>query len=334
MRFINRLCVISLLLIFVVGCNFVSSEENSVFQSLISNPAEFKWYNAIKNGFFGFSNPVIEKGNEIFYVSDEGLNVYKKTSGVNTLLHKNPDISTIFLTDDGIFCCENKKEIYSLDYNGQNRKFVWNQYKLPNDFIFDYIYDFQIHKGILYLMNSIYSSWKINLENFSTEIFIDDFSYLVFDNEDVFYTERNSRRFSIYKKDIAAGEISLLRGSRNTEEITVRYEELALLNGELYYTTRVPAKVYEFRFHGEDRLIMDFPNDVDHYKVHYLNVYENNLYFAVGEKSSKIYEYNPLTKETKVIFSSDTYSAYMHFRIVGGKLFFGGGGDIICMGNI
>lgn len=176
---------------------------------------------------------------------------------------------------------------------------LWNKDKLevvPR--YYQDVDDFYIYQNRIYIQYTGISLLQYNMENGRTTVFAEDYSSGAFLGDKFYYIDHAQRTFSIYEQDINTGEISLLRGDGIThfEGGNNMVDQVAVVEGELYYTTRLPCKVYRFESSGEDPLLADFSDD-DNLSLLYLSEGNGKLYYRHDEEETqKFYEYDTATQ--------------------------------------
>jgi len=126
--------------------------------------------------------------------------------------------------------------------------------------------NFHLEGELLYFMSDL-SLVRYNMRSNTLTVVECEISSIAFIGDDIYFIEHASRDFSIYRQSLVTGERELVRGSgigmdRVKDLSTVTWcDKLLVLHGELYYTTRCPARLFKY---GEpDELIADFSDTCD-----------------------------------------------------------------------
>jgi hypothetical protein len=139
------------------------------------------------------------------------------------------------------------------------------------------------------------------------------------------------RTYSIYRKDIYSGDVELIRGDGITKSNLPPteydnyewYNSVFAVDGELYYTRRVPDRVYRLSLNEEDCLIMNFEHIET--KVHMCVTYSSGkIYCTILESTycAILYEYDIQTCSLTELAALKGYLHGAHFVIVNDYAFY------------
>ena len=158
---------------------------------------------------------------------------------------------------------------------------------------------------LLYYMDAL-DVMQYNISSKIITVVAEEVESAAFFGDHIFYIEHSSRTFSIYEQSLVTGERKLVRGgglSEPTLEEVVMCDKVIELCGELYYSTRYPARL--FKYGDTDELITDF-SEVDVDTLQDLHTDGNKLYCAFyHDRNNCLYVYDPATSDGKFFVNTN-----------------------------
>lgn len=323
-----KLVFVLLFCAFMVGCD-VSTDaptKNSEFAPMVSSPIDTTivmptenienipatgnptdashesgvtepvlWYQQIVRNQFGatgWANPIIEEDGVFYYTTEDSLIRYDPLAEKTEIL-THTVISGLFPYDGKIYY-STEREILCFDPASGNIVSVWDYSMRPEGSYaeYDYIQDFRIYEGCLYVRLDGLKIVKCNLATNVSESFLEDFNGVTFCGKYCYFGEHSQRTFSIYRMHLDTNEISLVRGDGKSWDAynKVRYDGISSAHGDLYYYIRGTGDIYRYSDNADDVLILD-ESALDSY-VGILNnpSYDNLLYWVKTKDKWELYE--------------------------------------------
>lgn len=277
------------------------------------------WQDEVKDRVFGWSASVIEYNDVIYYTCSSGIQKINssKKSEKETVISES-DINLLFMYNDMLYYAK-ENEIFCLPIdNPKNKKLVWDKSMAEGIDEFLGIIDFSIYNNILYIKNTGTSIIQYNINQKHTQMFVEDVSSGAFYNNKFYYTDHAERTFSIFSKDLETGNITLERGEGKTyaNGREFLYDQVQVVDNKIYYTTRLPNRVYEFSDEGDDKLIEDFSNKD---AFIYLSGKNKLLYYAIEEE---LYSYDISSGEKKFVSNISRFEASKSFGVIKNTIFY------------
>lgn len=291
MRYIFAFILI-IITVSVSGCSFQMSQgEKKQTTSLLNsdfNNLETESNNEMNiNNLFG----KIKVNNEfIFYITKSGITRLDKSKKEKISILSENDIYDIAIWNDEVYYLihdsKDNVQIKSVDFSGKHEHVVW----MGNEALFngkplelDSIWKFDIYNGKLYIwINGI---CIVEYDQTTKELseFLPDVSRITFCGSYAYYTVHAERTFSLYSINLNTKKVKMLRGNGKTKESRQNFEneinidQVIVAGGELYYSTRLPNRIYKYIEDGEDILLKQFSDS----EYHYLLEFDDFPYYAV-----------------------------------------------------
>lgn len=142
-------------------------------------------------------------------------------------------------------------------------------------------------------------------------------SGVFFDNK-FYYVEHSQRSFSIFATDLMTLHTELVRGAGNTyipnePKNDLLYDELIVVKGKLFYTTRVNPAVYLYVNNGEDLLIENFNSD----DAMFLQIMTDGKYLYYTHKNTNIlHRFDPDESKLKLIVLPEDFKQNNYYMVV------------------
>lgn len=312
------LAIVMLCLLICSGCQKEEPQLSSAPDRVTSSDHEVSipddgplWYEKIKCRRFWtyeWAGPVAETAEAFFYIAEDGLWRFDKTTEEDTFITSGELIGA-FLYDDLVYYCDGQS-IYRLQPDGSDNTMIWDYSMCPeeNKEEYDSIVDFQIYDGYLYIRLDGLRIIKHDLDKNTSEFFLEDFNYLAFCGNICYFCDHANRTFSIYRMDMDTGETTMVRGDGKALDAynKIRYEFAASYHGKLYYLIRGTKDIYQYTEDGDDQMILDV-SALDSY-VRILNApgYRNLCYYVDNGTQIALFEYDSEGNTTELLtLSSD-----------------------------
>lgn len=276
------------------------------------------------------TNPegIAEENDCIIFISNSGIMKYDKSRRKTDCLIKSENINSMRLYNNLIYFCENNDTIYKIDLNGEKQDKVLELSQVKQLLDEENISHFEIYEDYVYIKSSGTSLIRFSMTTHKAEGFAEDVSEYAFLNNLFFYTDHAEKTFSIFEIDLKTNENVLLLGDGiskqyiSLEEYEL-YDNLASINGRLYYTTRAPAKIYRLEQDGNDTPIENFDDIKD---AEYLTISTNNerLYYVLesGAGEGILYEYDTQTELKKEVARLEDINYVNGIKIIYGYVFY------------
>ncbi len=297
--------IILIAALFLTGCSEGSFYKTDVIDEIKVTDRLYEW-----------CKPAFENDDTIYYVSQKGIVKHSGKSNLNELLLESDSVNSIYLTEQSIFFDDDAR-LYQMSLDGKDKKLIFDRtkygdIKLASE---NYLIDYMVYQDNVYLKNTVISVIKINLSTSEISDFSQDVSHAVFLNNSFYYTDHAQRTFSIHEKDLQNLDSKVIRGDGETyfESEGNLFDELAVVNEEMYYTTRVPSRIYLYSAEGTDKLIADFSaNSADTEFVHLLPT-QAKLFYTINSNGSgkALYEYDSITNKHRMVLSIKEPISYL-----------------------
>lgn len=253
------------------------------------------WYQQIVRNQFvstGWANPVIEEDGVFYFTTEDSL-VCCDPLADETKILTHAVISGLFPYDGKIYY-STEREIFCFDPVSGSIDSVWDYSLRPEGSYvkYDYIQDFRIYEGCLYVRLDGLKIVRYNLATNVSEFFLEDFSGVAFCGNYCYFGNHSQRTFSIYRMHLDTNEISLVRSDGKSWDSynKVRYDCISSAHGNLYYFIRGTGDIYRYSENADDVLILD-ESALDSY-VGILDhpSYDNLLYWVETKDKWELYE--------------------------------------------
>lgn len=274
---------------------------------------------------------LVEKDENIFFISKDGLSKYDKIKEIYTVIIKSSTINSFQLSNDSIYYCEKENTIYKMDFNGENIVKIVELNQVSPLLIEKSLENFAIWGDNIYIKSSGISFIRYSMVEKQAENFIDDIAQYTFFENSLYFIDHINKSFSLYRKNLDTLSVELLRGDgiskRNNYsenvDIYARYDNIIAANKHLFYTTRNPAKLFQFSESGEDILIEEFKS-VEGAEYLTITANENKIYYVLesGELKDYLFEYDIETgeKEQKIMLQNANYA--FGIKVIDGYVFY------------
>jgi hypothetical protein len=268
-------------------------------------------YDRMIAGPFNDNRSVIASGkNHDYYVAEDGIVQRDSAAGSNELLVAEKNIAFIAVSDNVIYYVDDESNLLkSFDIDARKTETVWDGQKYAReneDADFDGIAGLMIHDGILYMWDSGISIIKFSPETGAAEKFLSDVSKIGFEGNYAYYIDHAARTFSLYRMDLSSGKVELLRGDGKTSgdemesDNKIHVDDLAVANGNLYYTTRFPGGLFRYNPAGGDT---ELTRDSDNFPE-CLSADGKDVYYVAGG-DSKAHLHTLDTESEKITMLGD-----------------------------
>ena len=217
-------------------------------------------------GILDFGKGLEENGETVFYISKDGIVKYNKLQNDESLLVGSKSIDSFCISEGLLYYCENDTSINRVDLDGKNLKIMVELRSVEDLMIEKSLAHFEVYKDSIYIKSSGTSLIRFCMSTGKAENFVEDVAEYAFLGENFYYIDHAEKSFSIYRVNLITKQTDLIRGDGVTKrdilpENSADYEwfdNVIVLNGELYYTMRGPAKLFRLEADGNDVLIEDF----------------------------------------------------------------------------
>lgn len=303
-----------------------STPENNNYSNNInkSQAVEFKFI-GMNDGFTGWDNLVWQSGENIYYLSEQGI-VERNNHNESNLILNADNIDGIVIDGSWLYYYKSEeRKISRINLNEDcEPELVFDAAKIDNPEILEQICGFTLYNGKLFIKDTAISCFSYNAETSKLNRLNDDMSSGVFWDNKLYYIEHSQRSFSIYTTDLASMETELLRGdgkAYNMDEPKkgVLYDKLTLVNGELFYSTRVDPAIYLYEKDGEDLLIEDFYSD----DIIILQTTTDGDYlYYTHEDTNILHRYDPNESKLKLIELPNDFKQNKGYMIVDNTVYY------------
>lgn len=268
-----------------------------------------------------WSSSISEYGeNFIFYVAD-GIKRCDIFSNETVTIVDESDIISLFIYNDKVYYLKSNLSICSVKIDGDNIQKIWDA-SFFKDYNVDFVNKFYIYKDVLYIYDSGTSILYYPLSGGETKLFLDDVSSIAFSGDSAFFIDHAQKTFSIFEKSLNTGEVKLVRGNGKFDSYNKElFDNVLSVNGELYYTKRLPSRIYKYNSDGEDSLILNIGTDD---LISGLYSYQGKLYYAYsyGTDAGKLYLYNSDTETSEEIFYNANFKPVYGAKFIHNVFFF------------
>lgn len=262
----------------------------------ITPDAEVDWFEKIycrTNACYEWADYAVETADAFFYIAEDGLWRFDKTTKTDDLIFASDDLYGAFLHEDFVYYCDGQT-IYRSPLDGNQSVTVWEYAMCPEECKDEYagIQDFQVYDGCLYIRVDGLYMVKYDLSGKTSECLLEDVSCFTLSGNACYFTEHASRTFSVYKKDMTTGETVMLRGDDKAwdDDTKTRYDTPVSLHGQLFYTIREINNIFLYNENGEDGTLLDAENEYTSVRILEDPDYENLCYYVDDGKQILLYE--------------------------------------------
>ncbi len=324
-KFQRHLCIlIVFFLILAAGCDD-SLKQRDYTQT--SQGSQSPWTDDILH----IDKGLIENGENIFYISKDGIVKYNKRQNEKRLFVESKFIDSFCISEGLVYYCENGTIIYSVDLDGKNLRIMAELSAVEDLMIEKSLAHFEVYKDFIYIKSAGTSLIRFCMSTEEAESFAEDVAEYAFLGQNFFYIDHAEKSFSIYRKNLDTKQTDLIRGDgiskRNIlPENFAKYEwfdNVIVLNEKLYYTMRGPAKLFRLEPDGKDVLIEDFSiaKDAEFLTV---AVNGNTLYYVLesGPLAGHLFAYDTESGDQKEIAVYGDINYTRGIRIVDNYVFY------------
>jgi hypothetical protein len=277
----------------------------------------------------GHSASVAENKDYIFFVSEGKLIRYDKDNGTLFDIVVDFAVGRFYLTEESIFFLVEGEKIYRTDFYGESTVLIIDSVKAMENsdiFFLGFIIDFFVHSNVLYFQSDGISLLKYDMEHGTLASFCQDVSSYAMLNDYFYCISHATRDWSLYKRNIYTGNSELLRGDGLTLDYSdpipeYMVDQVTVLGEDIYYSTKVPGRIFRYNQHCEDLLIVDFAEDWGG-GYFFLHTSTTKLYFTgYGEFAGSLFEYEPLTNNTYLLKIPDEIHS-LRIAVINDVLFY------------
>jgi len=274
---------------------------------------------------------LIETDENVFYISEAGIEKYDKTNDSILVLVVSKKISMFCIENGFIYYCEEGHTIYSIDVNGLNNTKILESGDIDSSIRTAHFARLFVFGEYLYcsLESNIMYYFKYSLLSHEVDLFVDDAGYMVFLDNFFYYIEHAGRSWSIFRKELSSGQVELLRGDGEYNKDkpysgVPMIDGIFLVDGQIFYTTRFPAAVFRLEDDGEDVMISDFgrpenrDQDFADACIGLHNLYFGNTY----EHKDVLYEYDLTNGEIKEYYRPTDMYYWYEAKVVNGYIIY------------
>jgi len=304
----------------------VSSLKNSNYSKNLnkSQAVEFEFI-GMNEGFTGWNNLVWQDGENIYYLCEQGVMEWNNQNGSNLILNAN-GIGGIVIDDSWLYYYKSEeKRVNRIKLNEDySPELVFDAEMIDSPEILEQICGFTLYNGQLYIKDTTISCFLYDMETGQLKRLNDDVSSGVFFDNKFYYIEHSQRSFTIYATDLVSLRTELLRGDGITYSFEepkrgLLYDKLTVVNGKLFYSTRVEPAVYLYEKDGEDLLIEDFDSD----DAVILQITTDGKYlFYTHENTNILHRYDPTECKLVLIELPDDFKGNKGYMIVNNILYY------------
>ncbi|OJU14160.1 MAG: hypothetical protein BGN88_06990 [Clostridiales bacterium 43-6] len=323
---ISLLLIPTFIIVFLSGCSndSKSSHNNS------SNPSQSSAHSFWADDVIKVTT-IEENEESVYYISNIGIMKYNKKNKTKTVLVKSEFIESFCIDNNLLYFCEDETTIYRIDLNGSNLKKILNLNQVENLLVENSLGYFKVYDQYIYIKASGTSFIRYSLKTQKAEVFADDVSEYLFFDQYFYFIDHEEKSFSIFRKDLYTGKIDLLRGDGISKyEISSQqvdtydlYDNVFVLNHQLYYTTREPAQIFRMDQSRNDILIDGFN---DNEGVNYLSVYSSGykLFYISesGTRKNHLYAYDLKTNKREELLVMDDVNYALGIKIINDVVFY------------
>jgi len=279
----------------------------------------------MNEGFTGWDNLVWQNGENIYYLCRQGIMEWNNQNGSNLILNAN-GVGGIVIDGSWLYYYKlEEKRINRIKLNGDySSELVFDAEMIDFPAKLEQICGFTLYNGQLYIKDTTISCFLYDMEKGQLNCFNDDMSSGVFFDNKFYYIEHSQRTFTIYATDLISLHTELLRGdgiAYNFEDPKkeLLYDKLTVVNGKLFYSTRVEPAVYLYEKDGEDLLIEDFDSD----DALILQITTDGKYLFYTHKNTNIlHRYDPVECKLVLIELPDDFKGNKGYMIVNNILYY------------
>jgi hypothetical protein len=293
----------------------------------------------------GWGCHISESETDIIFISDAGIVRRAKHGLEQRLIVPNVEgsrIDTMEINGDRIYYGAffknlHTSKVFSANLDGGAvellfdgalyEDFEWRELDPPS-WGLKFIDGLHYSNGRLYI-NSTTSSFVYDIQAKAISGFVSDINSAGFLGDRFYYVNHAEKTFSIYEKNLSTGKTELVRGDGVGKRHSVIhngdtpwFDRVYVIDGKMYYTTRMPAQLYQYSPGGEDILIADFSENSKP------NIFEvaagrQKLYYVFGTDA---YEYDLQSgATTKLATIKDMVTdGYSGFCVADGVLMYRG----------
>lgn len=285
----KKLLAVSLCIVLCCSCTKLSTET---VPNSTGNVSPVILYNECISGD--------QDENYSYDILDEGIVKIDKNSHKAETIYLQSGIKWITVFNNKLYFVVDGK-IMSIDTYGKNKTLELDTDAVKNLFD-DGIHAIVVYNDRFYIWTSGMSIAQFDPKTKKVSAFLDDADNVKFYDEYAYYTDHAARTFSLYRMNILTRKVERLRGTgvlKEKNENSLRIDNFEIINHQLYYSTRLPSRLYEYHEDGEDEEIY---NTEDSFI--YLSFYGGDLLFvttANKDNKSNLYRYNRDSKKVNFI---------------------------------
>ncbi len=227
----------------------------------INQQSDDAWYHNISKKVNTWTLPVVSGQYNFYYIAEDGM-YYIHQSDIKPTKIVDGEVRGLSYDGATLYYCTPTSVIEHTSANDKRLNVVWDVSMMPKGSKIDLpegILDFKFHGRYLYIKNSTDSAFRVNLDTKEVEMFLEDFSEAVFDDEYCYYIDQISKTFSLYSIDLDILEHRIIAGEGSYKPQKKIISKVFVLNDTVYYYDRVTEKIYSINGRTS---IEGYPEDI------------------------------------------------------------------------
>lgn len=138
---------------------------------------------------------LIENGENIFYISKDGIVKYNKRKNEKRLFIESKFIDSFCLSKGLVYYCENGTIIYSVDLDGKNLRIMVELSAVEDLLIEKCLAHFEVYKDFIYIKSAGTSLIRFCMSTEKAESFAEDVAEYAFLGQNFFYIDHAEKVF-------------------------------------------------------------------------------------------------------------------------------------------